>query len=70
MNNIDQDCCVFISENGKRYINTYRGSPCFARSSHDRILKIKGFDKSVMCNFTITFNFEGKGRSIKQFLND
>ena len=68
MNNIDKDCCVFISEDGKRFINTYKGSPCFSRSSHDRILTLKGVDLANTVNVTSDFHFNGKGQSIKQFL--
>ena len=68
MNAIDQDCCVFVSEDGKRFINTYKGSPCFSRSSHDRILALKGIDQNLAHNVTVNFQFKGKGQSIKEFL--
>ena len=69
MKNIDQDCMVFLSQDGTRFINTYKGSPCFSRSSHDRILVLKGVDHSIAENVTSDFQFKGKGQSIKQFLN-
>lgn len=71
MNNlrIDTDCNVFVSDDGKFYITTYKGSPCFERSSHDRLLILKGFDKTNMVNFTASFCANGKGQSIHQFLN-
>ncbi len=69
MKNIDPDCLVFVSQDKTRFITFYMGSPCFSRSSHDRILTLKGIDLSIAENVTSAFNFTGKGQSVRQFLN-
>lgn len=69
MKTIDQECALFVSEDGKRFITTYKGSPCFSRSSHDRLLLLKGVDPCAAKNVTAGFWFNGTEQSIKQFLN-
>ncbi len=69
MKNINQDCLVFISQDKTRFVTFYMGSPCFSRSSHDRILALKGIDLSIAEDVTAAFHFTGKGQSVKQFLN-
>ncbi len=63
---IDQDCMVFVSQDKTRFVTFYMGPPCFSRSSHDRILALKGVDLSIAENVTAAFHFTGKGRSVKK----
>lgn len=60
---------VFISSCGTKYICTLNGVPCFTRTTHDNIIKQRGFERSEMENLTFSFYYTGKGVSIKDFLN-
>lgn len=61
---------IFVSDDKKRFVTTIDGSPCFMRKSHIQIGNIEGLELDKMENLTFKFHAEGKGKSIKEFLNN
>lgn len=61
---------LFISNCKTKFICTAGASPCFRRPSHDAKAKLMGLDLTEMDDKTSEFYFNGKGKSINEFLNN